>query len=366
MQERKKKKIVIASVLKPVDEVRMYGKIAVSLASRGHKVHVYGRASSQTKPTGTILLHHHSLKSRLSLRRLILPWKLLFKWLAIRPDLLVVCTHELLFVALIYKLLQPVKLIYDVQENYYLNVLHTSAFPKVFRLPLASFIRLKEKLVSPFVNHFILAEAVYVNQLKFTNKACSIIANTVTQPASEHLQLHNTHKWLFSGTLAESTGVYRAIELVKALHQFEPKLQLTICGYAPLISEQLQIRSACAGCDFIILKGIESPVTHSAIVEAIHQSDVGFIYYPPMLHTTGRIATKFYEYSSLGLPILSFQQQAIATMVKAYGLGWILAGTEKAGEIVSILKDKPDRKPLPDHHFWEFTEKELFQVIDSL
>lgn len=366
MQERKKKKIVIASVLKPVDEVRMYGKIAISLANQGHEVHVYGRATSQSKQTSTILLHPQLLKDRLSLHRLILPWKLLFKWFSVKPDLLIVCTHELLFVALIYKLLQPVKLLYDVQENYFLNVLHTTAFPKVLRLPLACFTRLKEKLAAPFIHHFFLAEAVYANQLRFTHKDYSIIANTVAKPLPGRLKTTHTHQWLFSGTLADSTGVYRAIELVKAVHQFEPKVQLTICGYAPLVSEQLQIRSLCAGYDFIVLKGIETPVAHSTIVEAIHQSNVGFIYYPPMPHTTGRIATKFYEYSSLGLSILTFQHQAIANMVKAYGLGWVLAGREKAEEIVSILKDKPERKPLPDDHYWEFTEKELFRIIDSL
>lgn len=366
MQERKKKKIVIASVLKPVDETRMYGKMATSLARIGHEVHVYGRTGSGVQPNSNILLHEHTLRGRLSLKRLLIAWQLLRKWLVLKPEVLIICSHELLFAALFYKSLKPVKLIYDVQENYYLNILHTTAFPVVIRWLLGTYVRLKEKIGAPFIDHYFLAEYVYAEQLNFIKSTYSIIPNTVPRPELLRLKNHGYSQWLFSGTLAETTGVYKVIELVKALQALDASMRLTICGFAPSTQEQRRIRTLCAGVDYISLKGIESPVAHMEIVEAIQQADIGFIYYPPAPHTAGRIPTKFYEYSSLNLSILTWRNQAIANMVIDFGLGWVLDDKENTAEILAQIRQLPSKKPLPADHFWEFTEKQLFQVIDSL
>lgn len=366
MQERKKKKIVIASVLKPVDEPRMFGKIATALAGQGHEVHVYGLTNTQVPQNKTVFLHGHFLRKRLGLHRLVIPWLLLRKWLSVKPDVLIICSHELLMVALIYKLLKPVKLIYDVQENYYLNIVHTKAFPVILRFLIAGYVRLKERLVAPLIDHFFLAESVYAEQLGFAKRAYSIIPNTVPKPEATPTKNKGYSHWLFSGTLAESTGVYKVIELVKALHSLDASIHLTICGFAPAASEQLRIQSACAGLDFISLKGIENPVAHKDIVEEINEADIGFIYYPPAKHTAGRIPTKFYEYSSLELPILTWKNQTTGEIVTAHCLGWVLDGKETIAEILAQIKKLPAKKALPADHFWGFTEKQLFKVIDSL
>jgi glycosyltransferase involved in cell wall biosynthesis len=366
MQERKKKKIVIASVLKPVDETRMYGKMATSLANVGHEVHVYGNTGSGAQPNGNIFLHEHVLRGRLSLKRLLVAWQLLRKWLVVKPDVLIVCSHELLIAALVYKSLRPVKLLYDVQENYYLNILHTKAFPVFIRWLLAGYVRLKEKVSALFFDHFFLAESVYIEQLNFIKSAYSIIPNTVPKPKLARLKLHGYSQWLFSGTLAETTGVYKVIELVKALHSVDTSIRLTICGFAPSNSEQRRIRMLCNDLDYISLIGIEDPVSHKEIVEAIQQANIGFIYYPPAAHTAGRIPTKFYEYSSLDLSILTLENQAIANMVIDFGLGWVLAEKQDTARILAQIKQLPSKKSLPADHFWEFTEKQLFRLIDSL
>lgn len=366
MQERKKKKIVIASVLKPVDEPRMFGKIGTSLASQGHEVHVYGCANKAVPNNNAIVLHGHFIPKRLSLQRLYVPWILLRKWLFVKPEILIICSHELLLAAAIYKLLKPVKLIYDVQENYYLNILYTNAFPIIIRFTIAVYVRLKEKLVAPFIAHFFLAESVYVNQLAFVRSAYSIIPNTLPKPELTSTRHKGYGNWLFTGTLAASTGVYKVIDLIKALHLVDSTIRLTIAGFAPSTSEQLRILSACVDLDYITLKGIENPVPHIDVVKEVKRADIGFIYYPLAKHTAGRIPTKFYEYSSLKLPILTWKDQSIADMVTYFGLGWVLDGTENTKEILSQIQQQPKKKPLPPDHFWEFTDHQLFKIIDSL
>lgn len=365
MQERKKKKIVIASVLKPVDETRMFGKIAISLAKAGHEVHVFGNTATGIHNEKHIFLYSHHLKSRLSLARLLIHFILLRKWLAIRPQVILIASHELLITAILYKLLRSVKLIYDVQENYYLNILHTNAFPKLLRYPIAFYVRLKEWLFAPFIHHFLLAESIYAKQLRFTKGAFTIIPNTVRHFASSDFRKKGWSNWFFSGTLAESTGIFSMIDFAKTIHRFDDTLQLTIYGYAPLLRDQKRIHEVCDGHGFISLKGIENFVSHAEILDGIRKADVGLIYYPIASHTNGRIPTKFYEYSSLSLPILTWSDQPFAHNITSLGLGWVLNGDESPEQVLATIKLTPEQKPLPQHHFWEFSEKTLLEIIDS-
>ena len=98
MQEIKKRRIVLASVLKPVDDTRMYEKIGVSLADRGnYEVYIIGYPSLHRYIESTSI-HFLPLKpfQRLSLQRLLAPFKILKKTIQVQPDLLIVNTHELL------------------------------------------------------------------------------------------------------------------------------------------------------------------------------------------------------------------------------------------------------------------------------
>src|SRR5262245_60446393 len=102
MQEIKKRRIVIASVLKPVNDTRMFEKIGETLA-QNHEVHVFGFSTSEPSTSAKISVHPHRKFQRLSFRRLLTPWKLLFQIQRLNPSDLIVATHELLFQAWILK-----------------------------------------------------------------------------------------------------------------------------------------------------------------------------------------------------------------------------------------------------------------------
>ena len=126
----KKRRIVLASVLKPVDDTRMFEKMGTSLAAT-YAVHIVGY------PGNAALLEHDSLFvhplrpfRRISLGRMLAPWRILTRVVALRPAVFVFCTHELIFVALLARLLTSCRLVYDVRENYYRNILYTAAFPR--------------------------------------------------------------------------------------------------------------------------------------------------------------------------------------------------------------------------------------------
>src|SRR5687768_5179462 len=99
MPDSKKSTIVIASVLKPIDDSRMYEKIGLSLACTGqYDVHIIGCESSAIQNSKA---KQHPIKKfrRVSLGRLMAPWRILFKTLSLKPDVFIIATHELLYLA---------------------------------------------------------------------------------------------------------------------------------------------------------------------------------------------------------------------------------------------------------------------------
>jgi hypothetical protein len=180
----KRTKILIASVLKPVDDTRMFEKIGMTLAENGYEVHVAGFPSSRSA-SGKILIHQSPRFKRISAGRVIQPWKVLRLISSIRPSLLIITTHELLWIAVIAKWLYKTKVIYDVQENYFMNIWHTRTFPLLIKNIVALWVRMKELMTSPAINHFLFAERAYQNELPFISDRFTQVENKFKRPAQE-------------------------------------------------------------------------------------------------------------------------------------------------------------------------------------
>jgi len=303
----KNRRIVLASILKPVDDTRMFEKMALSLSGvNNYQIFVIGY------PTKATLTRDQNITQftlnpfkRISLGRLIAPWQVLKILFKVKPDLLIVNTHELLIVGILNRIFFGGKIIYDIRENYWRNILHTTAFPTPFRFLIACWVRLKEKLAAPLFQGFILAEKTFEKELTFLGNKHVIIENKMRVPAGfQRVVSSEKFRLLFSGTLAESTGVFYAIELAKKLHQVDSKVELTIIGFCALQPVSNELRKAIDTQPFISLIGGNQLVPHQEIIAAIAHADFGIIAYPPSYHIENRNPTKLYEYLACRLPIL--------------------------------------------------------------
>ncbi len=308
MQEIKKR-IVFASVLKPVDDTRMFEKMAQTLAvTDKYEVHVIGYPSqNEAYHANNIALHPSSTFKRLSLARLVASVKVVKKLWVLKPHLLIINSHELLGVSVTIKFFLRCKLIYDVQENYFLNILYTKTFPLLLRPILAFYVRAKEVTLSPFIDYFILAEKGYEREFKFAGTNKITIENKAlppyTTPKKKSTEDGFVHL-LFSGTLAETTGVFQSISLAIKLHAIQPKIRLTIIGYCAQENVLMKLKREIQPQPFIKLIGGDHLIPHTTIVHEIYQSDFGIIAYPYNASTENSIPTKLYEYLAGTLPIL--------------------------------------------------------------
>jgi glycosyltransferase involved in cell wall biosynthesis len=367
MQEIKKRRILLASVLKPVDEPRAFEKIGQSLASAGYEVFIAGAPASAQQTVDSITFLPHPKVNRISLSRIITRVQILSSVFRVKPDVLIICTHELLGIAVIYRLLTGKKIIYDVQENYFANILYTHAFPAFTKRVIASIVRFKEVLASIFFSGFILAEQCYQHELSFVKKNCIVIENKCKLPLDfRRKEKEGSIRLIFTGTLAESTGVLEAIDFAKKLHALESKVELRIVGFSPLSSILQRINDEIQRHSFISLKGGDHFVSHADILEEIASADFGLISYPILPHTKERIPTKLYEYMACGLPFFleenSSWVQACASFPHAFAISFQHADYNKTLETVKQRYAGKGR----EEALWQCEEPKLLSFLDAI
>lgn len=100
-----KTKIVIASVLKPVDDVRNYEKIAISLATNeNYAITILGTEGNSLSENSRIVFNSWGKFKRLSLQRLIIQRIFWEKLTQEKPGLIICTTFELLLTSALFSL----------------------------------------------------------------------------------------------------------------------------------------------------------------------------------------------------------------------------------------------------------------------
>lgn len=297
-----KKKIVIASVLKPIDDVRAFWKLSQSIAKTNkYEVNIIGNDSKKEPYFENVNFHAHRILRTQWIKRWIVRQKILFKIISLKPSILIITTQELILIAFLSKLMTGCKVIYDVQENHYLNL--TNINPTPIKRIYAWMVRAKEIASQPFISIYWLAEKCYRDQLHFVQGKSTVIENKAFQ-SKPSTGINKEITVLFSGTISEYGGVLKAMNFYKKLLELKPDSNLKIIGQIhDSRIEKILIKEAK------ILPGIKlhissEPIPHPEILEAISQATIGVIGYQPSKVNKEKIPTKLYEYSRNKLPYL--------------------------------------------------------------
>ena len=317
---------VVASVLKPVDDTRMFEKLGLSIReSKKYRVNIIGFGVKNPPVNNGITFHTLYHGKRISLERLLVPIKFLVKLFRIKPDLTIVCTPELLLPAATYKIICKSRLWYDVQENYRLNVKHQDAYLGVLKPLLNLGVWLTETFSSRFVDQFLLAERGYAKELAFLDGRQVILENKFVgiKPRGRNDPTAET-KMIFSGTCSKENGIVEAISLVTTLNQYGYKVHLTIAGQVPDPRLLKFIESLAKEHHYINLIGGSTLLPHSTIIDLAAQADFGLVAHQPNPSTENCIPTKVYEYLGLRLPMILQQHPYWESIVAPYQAAVVL------------------------------------------
>lgn len=366
-----KTKLVIASVLKPVDDTRMYEKFGFSLSQTNkYDINIIGFYTKNIPDDRSITFLRLYNFSRLSFKRLLAPLRCFRAFIKLKPQILIINTHELLIVAGLYKILFGCHLLYDIQENYYRNILYTKAFPFLIKPLIASYVRGKEYFSMLFVDHYFLAERQYEKEFSFSKGKSTVIENKYRppiQPLKRNLNQDQINL-LFSGTLAESTGVFYAIDIAKKMHEIDPRVSLKIIGHCSIPSTLIKLQKLVDDHDFITLIGGKKLVPHGDILQAIATSHFGIIYYPTNYSTMNTTPTKLYEYLGSRLPIILQNHEPWVELATHHDGCIVLENDNQIDEVfmhkLSTLQFYQKRSN--QDILWESEGQKLVSIIDKI
>ena len=361
-------RVVLASVLKSAEDVRLYHKIAHSILAQvpSAEIEVWGQSSASLpttgrqgiKPSSDIKSNELFNFSRLSFSRI---WANLTFFLALwraKPDIVVVATFELLPAGVLYKWCFGGKLGYDVQENYGYNVRYTQVFPRLLRVVLAFGIRCIERLAMPWIDFCWVAERCYLTEMPFLQKKAIFLPNKVSRKATENLPaptLPAPFTFLYSGNISASYGVFEAIEWVARLNL--PACSLKIIGHCPQIKDKIKIETWAKTHTFLVLHISEKPIPHHEILQAMQEANWLLMPYQVNKSVAERIPTKFYEALALGKNMIVTKHTAWQTFMAQYPEAvvlWIDFQAQTPFDTKKITDTNARYKRYEKDVFWEF------------
>jgi hypothetical protein len=229
-------------------------------------------------------------------------------------------------------------------------------------------VRLKEWVTAPFFSQFLLAEKCYANELGFVKNRFVVLENKCKgpqgfqrKPNKDFIQL------IFTGTIAESTGAFQAIDLVKKLHGVEPRIRLTMIGYCTQRNALEQIYAEVSQNPFITLVGGQDLESHATIMHAIATANFGIVSYPMLPHVEDKIPTKLFEYLSCQLPVLLQDHKPWAEMCAPYHAAITLDFEHPdVASILGKIHAEIFYSKEPEGMTWESEERKLLNLVHSI
>jgi glycogen(starch) synthase len=373
----------------------MRGKFAETILQRlDLRVHVAGRDTGDDLPFALVadfprIIHNRIFwSSRLSLGRLAAQWRYwcLLRTLRPAPALVVVHAPELLPLTLLWQYLgRGRQFIYDIQENYALNIRSQGVYPAGLRELLAGVLRQFEALAARRAAAVVLAEASYADELPFLAELPSdrvLLLENKYQPQPGEVLPRTAHplplrteplRLLFSGTLSELNGVHEAIALARHLqHTWPGGVRLTIIGFCqqPTLLAELQHLAETEASWFTLIGGA-ALVPHAQVVAEMRRSHLGLLPYRPHPSTERCRPTKLFEYLAHGLPVLVPPNPLWTEPVQAYQAGLVVDFAQPQATASQVVATLPTAAfypagPPTGEVLWEGEGKKLGHLLESL
>jgi len=300
--------IVIASVLKPLKDPRLYYRFAFSLRETNkYLINIIGFSIKKEPDEKNIKFHPVFWKNRNHPSRSITGLRLIKTLFKVKPKLVIITTYELLPAAVFGKLLLGYSLVYDRQENYILN-LNQNKTLKGWKKGLSKgLIGIFEFCSNPYIDHHFFAEIVY--QKEFPKiKNYTILQNKYFDDENDIKPVKLDEKmklrFLISGTLTEVYGIMEGIIWFQTILGHFPQSSLTILGHTPMQEYGEKLLRISTDQKSIHLQISENPLPYSEILKGYQETDIVLLPYHQIPSISPKIPSKLYESIALGKPCL--------------------------------------------------------------
>lgn len=172
---------------------------------------------------------------------------------------------------------------------------------------------------------------------------------------------------MYSGTIAESYGIFDCLELLDKWIKMGKMVELTIIGYCPREDTLSKLKEAIQNKPYIKLIGGDSPIPHPGILKALLEADYALISYRLNPSNARCMPTRIWECLAYQVPMLMKREHP-----------WVPLLEEKKAGIAIDYQHPPPEIPAtstntafypqenPESCYWEYEAKKLLAALESL
>lgn len=363
--------VLIASTLKPVKDVRAYGKLAQSLGETNkYRLFIIGFSPKKPKNDNEIRFFSSMSHFDSGIDRFLAQIRFAWKMIVIQPRLVICCTYEYLPLAGLFQRFGKLKIVYDVQENYLANLeLNFSQYSWRKKLA-AKLIRWAEKSAS--ADLFVLAEKCYAVEMP-DKRPYLILENKFQGKINYKGPVLFTDKKAFhfviTGTLTPTYGILDAMAWFKALLDKYPENTLHITGHVTIPDFSEKLKNEAEGIDQIRLQFSSEPIPNTLLLAEVKKAD--FVLLPYQLHPAiqSKMPTKLFECAALGVPVLMTPNPIWEQFFESYQGGVSVDFTDLEGSLTLFhhaIAQTYFSTPAPQSVLWDSQKTEFQQIIEKI
>jgi len=373
------KRVVMLTILNPALHSRIYFKEALTLSQNNYQVFIIGQ-HKKTKPflKSSIAIIPARIFGRNLFDRFSLQIRIFFIAFRLKAVIYHLHTPELLIVGLLLKCFTKAKIIYDIHEDYYKNIIYGGYYPFLLKYPLAWAMRAVEWISSLWVSRFIYAEGCYENILHLKPDRYIVIRNffqptplvIASSPLPSFPQKRKSPPlpmMLYTGTIAENWGIWQTIALWKSINQHTP-IQLVVAGHSQNNELIKKIELETKNKERFKMIGGNKYVDYQVIQTLIQGCTFGVGLYLQKKSLERRIPTKFYEFMHYRKPLIFTQNTTWNALNKRLHFGVeadisnLKETTQKVLEHLKTNFANCYAEPIePQEYNWKFEAKKLVE-----
>jgi len=351
----KETKVCHISTVHNVFDTRIFYKECSSLAKSGFETYFIATHDKEEVINGVKILPLKKQRYRIG-RFIVSDLSAFIKALKLKAKIYHFHDPEFIPWAYLLKLFIKSRVIYDIHEDYYTQILIKKWIPPTFRKLIAMVFDKIEKFFSKRFNALIIAEEYYIERFRGINRRIVEILNYPIIPSSHtHIDLRiprDNFNIIYSGTISEDRGIWNVVKGFHALVKKKDKAKLFLIGkfVNPALFEEVKEYIFKNGLkDKIIIVGGNEYVRREIIDSYYNYMDLGLtlILYNPHYYKT--MPTKFFEYMKFGIPIIASDFPKWSDFFKRYRCGLTVNPEdpeEVSDKILYMMENDEERRKM--------------------
>jgi len=366
-------KVCILTTVHPPFDTRIFHKQAKTLVEAGYDVTLIAQHDRDEVVDGVKIIALPKPKNRLA-RILGLTWKAFRLALQQKADVYHFHDPELVPVGVALKVLTQARVIYDVHEDYSLQILSKEWLPPSFRPILARIVAGLERVASQVFDGMVAATPAIARRFPaektVTVQNFPLLSEFADKPPVPYMR---RPPWVvYVGGLAAIRGVF---EMVKAMSYLPAHLEACLVLAGAFMPPELQTQvSALPGWEKVRFLGWQ---TRPEVIALLNKSRVGLVLFHPEPNHVKAKPNKLFEYMAAGVPVVASDFPLWRQIIEETGGGLVAdpLDPQAIAEAIAWLLEHPQeaaamgergRRAVPAKYNWNREAEKLLALYRRL